>query len=587
MKRKIALTIFIVLTLSLAAAFLPACNKTPKYTVSDIYKSHAQESDFTSATKILDFPEGVKPYGGKSSKINYANAYLPSVKCLMVQKTDGSNLLGLYDLTGKEVLPINFTEISVKQGYILAREQGGNVILAKPNGEVVLSATPKDSGYEIKNAKGETLALSLNFDASNDMSLLIRPMSDKYVAIRTNVQKVAFADADGRIVAETEYEGNMSEFKTVDDYVVRSFTENSLPTVCVYRIGEKAVVSGGRIVAATEDAVLNVTYVGGNNFYCAEMVKLAKSSASDETSEAEEDYDYIDLSGNKCKINIFGFNAKTGEKKTMSDEMIFSSIVNGYYEEESGIEISKYLNDGFSYVSVGLVKTDGKNTQFEAFIIDENFNVVASMTTEYGKFNPSADGTAYRDMLIEYSGGIGIGFTNEKGPLAVYDRNGKCVLFKDDASYSKISFGGGVVTALKTAEDGTARYVAYGLDGSEIVGFEQGFTALTKFVGGYAIGVAKNYSSSTDCLIVAADGKVYPSQTYASKSTYFYCPGAQVSKNSEGKFGLLSVAEIPVLLVDYVADNVILTNYDGGVVIYYTEIGGAYSAYLLNGGTQS
>ena len=47
------------------------------------------------------------------------------------------------------------------------------------------------------------------------------------------------------------------------------------------------------------------------------------------------------------------------------------------------------------------------------------------------------------------------------------------------------------------------------------------------------------------------------------------------------------MAEIPVLLVDYVADNVILTNYDGGVVIYYTEIGGAYSAYLLNGGTQS
>lgn len=584
MKRKIALTIFIVLTLSLAAAFLPACNKTPKYTVSDIYKSHAQESGFTSATKILDFPEGVKPYGGKSSKINYANAYLPSVNCLVVQKTDGSKLLGLYDLKGKEVLPINFTEISVKQGYILAREQGGNVILAGPNGEVVLSATPKDSGYEIKNAKGETLALSLNFDASNDMSLLIRPMSAKYVAVRTNVQKVAFVGADGKIVAATEYEGNMSEFKTVEDYVVRSFTENSLPTVCVYRIGEKAVVSGGRIVAATEDAVLNVTYVGGNNFYCAEMVKLAKSSASDET--AEEDYDYIDLSGNKCKISIFGFNAKTGEKKTMSDEMIFSSIVNGYYEEESGIEISKYLNDGFSYVSVGLVKTDGKKTQFEAFIIDENFNVVASMTTEYGKFNPSADGTAYRDMLIEYSGGIGIGVTNEKGPLAVYDRNGKCVLFKDDASYSKISFGGGVVTALKTAADGTARYVAYGLDGSEIVGFEQGFTALTKFVGGYAVGVAKNYSSSTDCLIVAADGKVYPSQTYASKSTYFYCPGAQVSKNSEGKFGLLSVAEIPVLLVDYVADNVILTNYDGGVVIYYTEIGGAYSAYLLNGGTQ-
>lgn len=584
MKRKIALTIFIVLTLSLAAAFLPACNKTPKYTVSDIYKSHVQESEFTSATKILDFPEGVKPYGGKSSKINYANAYLPSVKCLVVQKTDGSKLLGLYDLKGKEVLPINFTEISVKQGYILAREQGGNVILAKPNGEVVLSATPKDSGYEIKNAKGETLALSLNFDASNDMSLLIRPMNAKYVAVRTNVQKVAFVGADGQIVAATEYEGNMSEFKTVDDYVVRSFTENSLPTVCVYRIGEKAVVSGGRIVAATEDAVLNVTYVGGNNFYCAEMVKLAKSSASDET--AEEDYDYIDLSGNKCKISIFGFNAKTGEKKTMSDEMIFSSIVNGYYEEESGIEISKYLNDGFSYVSVGLVKTDGKNTQFEAFIIDENFNVVASMTTEYGKFNPSADGRAYRDMLIEYTGGIGIGVTNEKGPLAVYDRNGKCVLFKDDASYSKISFGGGVVTALKTTADGTARYVAYGLDGSEIVGFEQGFTALTKFVGGYAVGVAKNYSSSSDCLIVAADGKVYPSQTYASKSTYFYCPGAQVSKNSEGKFGLLSVAEIPVLLVDYVADNVILTNYDEGVVIYYTEIGGAYSAYLLNGGTQ-
>lgn len=584
MKRKIALTIFIVLTLSLAAAFLPACNKTPKYTVSDIYKSHAQESEFTSATKILDFPEGVKPYGGKSSKINYANAYLPSVNCLVVQKTDGSKLLGLYDLKGKEVLPINFTEISVKQGYILAREQGGNVILAKPNGEVVLTATPKDSGYEIKNAKGETLALSLNFDVSNDMSLLIRPMSAKYVAVRTNVQKVAFVGADGHIVAATEYEGNMSEFKTVDDYVVRSFTENSLPTVCVYRIGEKAVVSGGRIVAATEDAVLNVTYVGGNNFYCAEMVKLAKSSASDET--AEEDYDYIDLSGNKCKINIFGFNAKTGEKKTMSDEMIFSSIVNGYYEEESGIEISKYLNDGFSYVSVGLVKTDGKKTQFEAFIIDENFNVVASMTTEYGKFNPSADGTAYRDMLIEYTGGIGIGVTNEKGPLAVYDRNGKCVLFKDDASYSKISFGGGVVTALKTTADGTARYVAYGLDGSEIVGFEQGFTALTKFVGGYAVGVAKNYSSSSDCLVVAADGKVYPSQTYASKSTYFYCPGAQVSKNSEGKFGLLSVAEIPVLLVDYVADNVILTNYDGGVVIYYTEIGGAYSAYLLNGGTQ-
>lgn len=584
MKRKIALTIFIVLTLSLAAAFLPACNKTPKYTVSEIYKSHAQESGFTSATKILDFPEGVKPYGGKSSKINYANAYLPSVNCLVVQKTDGSKLLGLYDLKGKEVLPINFTEISVKQGYILAREQGGNVILAKPNGEVVLSATPKDSGYEIKNAKGETLALSLNFDTSNDMSLLIRPMSAKYVAVRTNVQKVAFVGADGQIVAATEYEGNMSEFKTVDDYVVRSFTENSLPTVCVYRIGEKAVVSGGRIVAATEDAVLNVTYVGGNNFYCAEMVKLAKSSASDET--AEEDYDYIDLSGNKCKISIFGFNAKTGEKKTMSDEMIFSSIVNGYYEEESGIEISKYLNDGFSYVSVGLVKTDGKKTQFEAFIIDENFNVVASMTTEYGKFNPSADGTAYRDMLIEYTGGIGIGVTNEKGPLAVYDRNGKCVLFKDDANYSKISFGGGVVTALKTTADGTARYVAYGLDGSEIVGFEQGFTALTKFVGGYAVGVAKNYSSSTDCLIVAADGKVYPSQTYASKSTYFYCPGAQVSKNSDGKFGLLSVAEIPVLLVDYVADNVILTNYDGGVVIYYTEIGGAYSAYLLNGGTQ-
>lgn len=584
MKRKIALTIFIVLTLSLAAAFLPACNKTPKYTVSDIYKSHAQESEFTSATKILDFPEGVKPYGGKSSKINYANAYLPSVKCLVVQKTDGSKLLGLYDLKGKEVLPINFTEISVKQGYILAREQGGNVILAKPNGEVVLTATPKDSGYEIKNAKGETLALSLNFDASNDMSLLIRPMSAKYVAVRTNVQKVAFVGADGQIVAATEYEGNMSEFKTVDDYVVRSFTENSLPTVCVYRIGEKAVVSGGRIVAATEDAVLNVTYVGGNNFYCAEMVKLAKSSASDET--AEEDYDYIDLSGNKCKISIFGFNAKSGEKKTMSDEMIFSSIVNGYYEEESGIEISKYLNDGFSYVSVGLVKTDGKKTQFEAFIIDEKFNVVASMTTEYGKFNPSADGTAYRDMLIEYTGGIGIGVTNEKGPLAVYDRNGKCVLFKDDASYSKISFGGGVVTALKTMADGTARYVAYGLDGSEIVGFEQGFTALTKFVGGYAVGVAKNYSSSSDCLIVAADGKVYPSQTYASKSTYFYCPGAQVSKNSEGKFGLLSVAEIPVLLVDYVADNVILTNYDEGVVIYYTEIGGAYSAYLLNSGTQ-
>lgn len=585
MKRKIALTVFIVLMLCASAVFVPACNKTPKYSTLEVYKSRPTETGFTSAVKIADFADGVKPYGGKSSKTNYANAYLPSIKCLVVQKTDGDKkLLGLYDLGGAEVLPINCTEISVKQGFVLARRDDGSIVLAKPNGDMILVAKQKGSGYEVQNGKGETIALSLNFDSSNDADLLIRPMSDKYIAVRTNLQKVTFVRADGSKVAETEYDGNMSEFKTVDDYVVRSFSENSLPTVCVYRIGETKVVDGGKLVAATEDAVLNVSYIGNNNFYCAEMVKLAKSSTSE--GETEEEYDYVDLSGNKCKIDIFGFNAKTGSKKTMSDEMIFSSIVNRYYEEESGIEISKYLNDGFSYVSVGLVKTDDKNTQFEAFIIDSDFNVVASMTTEYGYFNPTSDGNSYRDMLIEYSGGIGIGVTNEKGPLAIYDRNGKCVLFKDDADYSKITFGGGVVTALRTDKDGTSRYVAYDLDGTEVVGFQQGFTALSKFVGGYAIGVAKNYSSSSDCLIVSADGKVYPSQAYASKSTYFYCPGAQVSKNSEGKFGLLSVAEVAVLLVDYVADNVILTNYDGGVVIYYTEVNGAYSAYLLKSDAQ-
>ncbi len=588
MKRKIALLMSIVTVTTVLAGALCGCDKTVKYKTGDVYVNRTGSYGFTSAQKIAEFGEGVKPYGGKSSKANYANAYLSDVKLLMVQKTEGdTNLYGLYSLTGEVVLPVEYTEISTSYGFVSARHSDGTIVCLRPSGETVLKAVPESSGYKISDKNGNQVVLSLNFDKTNAINLLIRPVSDKYIAVRSNIGKLLLFDAEASEAVKTEYSGNMSEFKTVDDYLVQNFTENSLPAVCIYRIGDKSPVSGGRIVGSDEDEVVNVTYLGNGNFYCAKMLKLSSTTVSTEGSAdtegetAEEDYDYVDLSGNKCKIDIFMFDAKTGKSKTLSDEVIYSSIVNRYYEVESSLEVSKYLKDGFSYVSVGLIKTDEKNTQFEAFIIDSEGNAVASMTSEYGYINPSSDGAAYRDMLIEYVDGIGLGVTNEKGPLAVYDRNGKLILFKSDADYSKAQLNGNVVTALRTDSNGNSYYVAYGLDGSEIVSAEQCFTALTKFTGGYAIGVSKGMSSSTQCSIIGSDGRVYPSNTYASKSTYYYCAGAQVVKNSDGKYGLLSVSSEPVELVGFVADNIVLANYEPNTVIYYTVIDGIYTAYFL------
>lgn len=76
---------------------------------------------------------------------------------------------------------------------------------------------------------------------------------------------------------------------------------------------------------------------------------------------------------------------------------------NNYYDgDKAGVATSSYLKDGFTYASYGLTITNKVGT-YDQFILDENLNVVMSLTGNYGITikDQKKEKVGYLDLIMQ------------------------------------------------------------------------------------------------------------------------------------------------------------------------------------------
>lgn len=564
--KKLFITVLLVI-LSVAGLYgcRPDVVTEEKVTFDKIFVSNSAISSYTSANSLFSLPEGCTLYYTGTAK-DYSTSYVTTMEAFLVRKsvTTGETTTvyyGMYGKTGNVVVPVNYIDFAVYYGYILVGDSEGKGYLYNKNGQIVVSAA--STSY-------------------------IQPISADYIAVRTVAGWCNIYNSSGEKVknssnAEIEIKGLPTDFKAVDNYIIKSVTVNKIPEAYIYDLTAGVWKANGKFdFVESSSYSLDVYYLGNGKFYCYTL-----------NSEATVDsYDFQNISGDYCLSEIWIYDAVQDTITYQNKSVLYSSIINSYYYEETSslLDINSQLQKGYSFVSAALVVQADKTTAYDQYIMDSNCKVLVSMLATLGdnvEYNASEDD--YRDVLLTYIGDIGFSNTTS-GNLKIYDKYGNVILNKEDATYSGVFVNNGVITALKTQTVGgteTSYYVAYDLQGNEIIPASRRYTSLTAFVGGYALAEYKDSSSKLKIVMVDINGVPSTPDVNAIKNSsqtvtgYYYKTGVYVFKNSTtSKYGLKAFDG--TVLVSDTADNVIIAKYGIKEIFFCTIINNIFTVYSIS-----
>lgn len=511
----------VVSVLLASCLVLFACDKNKPKTVEDIFKSTSSKSEFSGYKLEISLPAGWSVYtsSGKQTANSSDVGYIESINAFVVEKGGVLSLVKMNDekiyfdggIKGM-IIPdwIGVSALRVKDGLIVCKFASGEAGVLNQNGETVLSRTKiganDDSSRSLVNVNidnavkvldGGLVAVAAQYDTQGKTGYtsIYRPTSSGALESR------------GALVCRVKNSDNKLSY-------VKGF-DSKYVTVVGNKAGDEifAIPQTANAVVPNLDSTTNgtvstnnnknysseITYIGGGRFFIHE----------DWTVENTEDYTYYDgFDYYVFKRRIYTPDNDASSEYTANADKVFLYLENKYYGgDKGGIDTTSYLKDGFIYASYGLTII-GKVGFYDQFILDENLNVVMSLTGNYGVTikDQKKEKVGYFDLIMQCVDGYYY-VPLHPSEVNVYDKGGNLVGHNDRGTVLQQELSNNMIVAAITDPQDSKQtlYGAFNLYGQEVVPFE--YLSLSAFRGSYTIGQKLDGEKVKKYYIVGADGK--------------------------------------------------------------------------------
>ncbi len=518
--RIISFTLVVSVLLASCLALF-ACDKNKPKTVEDIFKSTSSKSEFSGYKLEISLPAGWSVYtsSGKQTANSSDVGYIESINAFVVEKGGVLSLVKMNDekiyfdggIKGM-IIPdwIGVSALRVKDGLIVCKFASGEAGVLNQNGETVLSRTKiganDDSSRSLVNVNidnavkvldGGLVAVAAQYDTQGKTGYtsIYRPTSSGALESR------------GALVCRVKNTDNKLSY-------VKGF-DSKYVTVVGNKAGDEifAIPQTANAVVPNLDSTTNgtvstnnnknysseITYIGGGRFFIHE----------DWTVENTEDYTYYDgFDYYVFKRRIYTPDNDASSEYTANADKVFLYLENKYYGgDKGGIDTTSYLKDGFIYASYGLTII-GKVGFYDQFILDENLNVVMSLTGNYGVTikDQKKEKVGYFDLIMQCVDGYYY-VPLHPSEVNVYDKGGNLVGHNDRSAVLQQELSNNMIVAAITDPQDSKQtlYGAFNLYGQEVVPFE--YLSLSAFRGSYTIGQKLDGEKVKKYYIVGADGK--------------------------------------------------------------------------------
>lgn len=518
--RIISFTLVVSVLLASCLALF-ACDKNKPKTVEDIFKSTSSKSEFSGYKLEISLPAGWSVYtsSGKQTANSSDVGYIESINAFVVEKGGVLSLVKMNDekiyfdggIKGM-IIPdwIGVSALRVKDGLIVCKFASGEAGVLNQNGETVLSRTKiganDDSSRSLVNVNidnavkvldGGLVAVAAQYDkkGKTGYTSIYRPTTGGALESR------------GALVCRVKNADNKLSY-------VKGF-DSKYVTVVGNKAGDEifAIPQTANAVVPNLDSTTNgtvstnnnknysseITYIGGGRFFIHE----------DWTVENTEDYTYYDgFDYYVFKRRIYTPDNDASSEYTANADKVFLYLENKYYGgDKGGIDTTSYLKDGFIYASYGLTII-GKVGFYDQFILDENLNVVMSLTGNYGVTikDQKKEKVGYFDLIMQCVDGYYY-VPLHPSEVNVYDKGGNLVGHNDRGTVLQQELSNNMIVAAITDPQDSKQtlYGAFNLYGQEVVPFE--YLSLSAFRGSYTIGQKLDGEKVKKYYIVGADGK--------------------------------------------------------------------------------
>ena len=501
---------------------LSACNK--KVTLDDIYKSAYSEKELTRSKIEFTLPAGWEPTptqnkrGQNNDYINSTKSdvgYIKDMDAFVVKCGDTLSIVKCNDdrvynedcpMPGMMFpLYVGINALRVKDGLIACRFNDGTAGVFDYNGRTVLSRSHfKQNSTTSINLDGIMKILDNNLIAVH--ANYLNDGASGYTSIYRPKHNKESESACGELVCRVANGDNVLSY-------VRGFDGKYVTVVgndegdCIYRIPSTANgnpqnmtgTSNGTFVSEGQKKYYcEITYMGGGKFFVHEDWVVDKTA----------DYLYYDGYDYYCNSrHIYTPDNDRLTDYTANSNNVFAYLTNNYYDvDKAGIDTSAYLNDGFTYASYGLTIIDRVGF-YDQFILDKNFNVVRSLTGNYGieiKGQKKEKVGVYDLIMTKVDGYFYVPlFPSE---INIFDAKGSLVGHNDRTTVRQQELSNGVIVAAieDPNDDDENLYIAFNYKGEEITKYK--YTSLSAFRGSYSIGERIDEKGNKITCIIGLDG---------------------------------------------------------------------------------
>lgn len=514
-----------VCTLSACVAILSSCNKdeAKAKTVEDIFKSTQSKPEFSGAQRDFTLDTGWEIYTTSTTKntqaanVNSDVGYIESINAFVVKNGESLSIVKCgdtreyFDGGMKGMLFPSYLGIGalrVKDGLIACKFINGEAGVFDTSGNTVISRTKIN--YSSNTAAGIDTILKI-LDAG---LIAVNPSYDKngvsgYTSIYRPTTSGNLQDR-GMLAARLENaKGTLTNIKGFDGkYVtITGNTTGDFIFAVPYsqaRDGQTTSATANGTVSDNDkdDYYGEITYMGSGKFFIHQ----------DWTVEKDKEYTYYDgFDYYVFERRIYTPDNDKSQAYTKNADKVFLYMENNYYDgDKAGVATSSYLKDGFTYASYGLTIVNKIGT-YDQFILDENLNIVMSLTGNYGITikDQKKEKVGYLDLIMQCVDGY---YYNPLLPseFNVYDRNGNKVGHNGRNDIRQQELSNNVFVAAINDPDDTSSspqqlYGAFNLKGEVVIPFT--YYSLSAFRGSYTVGQAKNSEGVKTWFIVGSDGK--------------------------------------------------------------------------------
>ena len=548
MKKKLIAVISLVLILATFVVCFASCHKKSKKMVyTDVYKNTESVKEYTSSRLLLTLPENVSivtESSGVSSGGDYG--YIKSIDAFVV-KDSVSGFLNIVR-SGENKAILNTTGNQGDYGF-------GLTITAIKVKDNLIAVLRSDGTAEVYNLKGKVVIKKDNFTGTTGAKIdnVLKILSNEFVAVApqydknivdssttvaegyTCIYRASTGLLQGRVTNENK---DITLVEAYDNYV--AVVPNSDDTTLLSRIVKvpNTTTTTIKVIEDTERSTFKDNGEGSEYFY--EVTYLGNSKFfiyEDWQVSVDDTYSYFAYNDDGTKVYYLVkrhiYNAENDALDDYVSDVYFMNITNQYNAstQKVGVTADQFLNDGYMYASyVVLVDPLTKEGEYDQMIIDTNFNIVLSLTGNFGITGLRPKGSedvGFFDLMVRYIDNIGI-VSFMPSVMRAYDIYGNVIFENSDTVVTTAAYNDGMIIA-STIKNDTTYYGAFNMKGELVIPFE--YTTLTSYMGDYCYGKRTVKNGSTTEIkyeLIGRDGVVVTSMSDHS------VPLADVATDSSG-----------------------------------------------------